>query len=316
MIAQSLWHISRDQSELRSVDISRALDLNQLMLHTDYSLISTGTEKLVSMGRVPESLYNVMGVPYMDGEFTFPIKYGYSTIGTHGDQLYHVMHPHQDAILVQTEEAYALSEPIPGYRATLISNVETTVNAIWDADLQKDESIAICGYGNIGSLLSLTLRHFGYKDVSIIEPNAWRQEQAEQLGFDVISLTDQVEYDLIFHTSANEQGLQYCIDHLNPEGRVIELSWYGNKKTSLNLGGDFHYKRLKLISSQVSQISPLAPEHTTYLSRKQLAERVLTDKSFDQLISDFVPFDQTPAFYNDLRNDKLPNGLIWIIKYN
>lgn len=316
MIVQSLWHISKDQSELMSVDIPHVMGPDQLMLRSDYSLISTGTEKLVSTGKVPESLYDVMGVPYMAGEFTFPIKYGYSTIGSHGDDQYHVMYPHQEAMIVHTHEAYALSEQIPAYRATLISNIETTINAIWDADLQKDETIAICGYGNIGSLLSLTLRHFGYQDVSIIEPNAWRQEQAEQLGFDVISVTDQVEYDVIFNTSANEQGLQYCIDHLNPEGRVIELSWYGSKKINLSLGGDFHYKRLKLISSQVSKISPLAPNQTTYLSRKKLAEQVLLDESFDQLISDFVPFDKTPAFYNDLRNDNLPNGIIWIIKYN
>lgn len=316
MITRSLWHISKVKSELISDDIAYNMGVDQFMLHTDYSLISTGTEQLVSTGKVPESLYDVMSVPYMDGEFTFPIKYGYSTIGSHDGDQYHVMHPHQDSMVVNAKDAYALSEQIPSYRATLISNIETTINAIWDADLQRDESIAICGYGNIGSLLSLTLRHFGYSDVSIIEPNAWRQEQAEQLGFNVIGLSDQVSYDVVFNTSAREEGLQYGIDHLNPEGRVIELSWYGSKTVKLNLGADFHYKRLKLISSQVSKISPLAPANTTYLRRKQLAEKVLTDESFDKLITDFVPFDQSPAFYNDLRNNKLPNGIIWIIKYN
>ena len=41
---------------------------------------------------------------------------------------------------------------------------------------------------------------------------------------------------------------------LSNEGKFIEASWYGNKKGLINLGGHFHSKRLKIISSQVSQI--------------------------------------------------------------
>ncbi len=316
MITPSLWHINEHKSELISIDIPEKSGENQLMLRSDYSLISTGTERLVSTGKVPASLYSAMSVPYMEGEFTFPIKYGYSSIGSQDNQYYHVMHPHQKTIIVDSKDTYPLSQAIPTYRATLISNIETTINAIWDADLKEDADIAICGYGNIGSLLSLTLRHFGFKEVSVIESNTWRQEKAEQLGFKVIDVTEQTNYDVIFNTSASGKGLQYCIDHLNPEGRVVELSWYGSTKINLSLGEDFHYKRLKLISSQVSKISPMAPVNTTYLSRKQLAEAVLLDESFDKLIADFVLFENSPAFYNDLRKNKLPNGLIWIIKYN
>ena len=317
MIAKSLWHINNVKSEIISKEIERQeTQREHLTLATQYSLISTGTEKLVSTGKVPQSLYESMSVPYMSGSFDYPIKYGYSTIASSKERSYHVMHPHQGTIIVNSKDAYPLQQDIPLYRATLISNIETTINAIWDACLEPDDAIAICGYGNIGSLLSLTLRHFGYQEVSIIEPNAWRQEKAEELGFKVVDAADQVNYDVIFNTSAKQEGLQYCIDHLNPEGRVIELSWYGNTKIILSLGDNFHYKRLKLISSQVSKISPLAPVDTTYLSRKQLAEAVLVDESFDKLIADFVAFDNSPSFYSDLRNDKLPNGIIWIIKYN
>ena len=288
----------------------------QMALASQYSLISTGTEKLVCTGKVPLSLYDVMTVPYMGGSFDYPIKYGYSTVASGEEQSYHVMHPHQRDIIINSSDTYRLQEDIPLYRATLISNIETTINAIWDADLHADEKIAVCGFGNIGSLLALTLRHFGYNDIAIIEPNDWRKHKAEELDLKVVDTSSQANYDVMFHTSAHESGLQYCIDHLNPEGRVIEMSWYGDKKTTLNLGGEFHYKRLKIISSQVSAVSPLAPLNTSYLSRKQLAETVLKNDIFDQLISEFIDFDKSALFYDDLRNGKLPNGLIWVIKYN
>jgi threonine dehydrogenase-like Zn-dependent dehydrogenase len=39
-------------------------------------------------------------------------------------------------------------------------------------------------------------------------------------------------------------------------GRIVIGSWYGQKRTEINLGGAFHRSRIKLISSQVSSISP------------------------------------------------------------
>jgi threonine dehydrogenase-like Zn-dependent dehydrogenase len=39
-------------------------------------------------------------------------------------------------------------------------------------------------------------------------------------------------------------------------GRIIIGSWYGQKRTKIDFGGAFHRSRIKLISSQVSTISP------------------------------------------------------------
>jgi threonine dehydrogenase-like Zn-dependent dehydrogenase len=39
-------------------------------------------------------------------------------------------------------------------------------------------------------------------------------------------------------------------------GRIVVGSWYGRKRAEIDLGGSFHRSRIKLISSQVSTISP------------------------------------------------------------
>ena len=47
----------------------------------DFSGLSPGTERLVALGRVPTKAMPAMRCQYMDGEFSFPIKYGYSLVG-------------------------------------------------------------------------------------------------------------------------------------------------------------------------------------------------------------------------------------------
>jgi len=312
MMAKSLWHLGMDQSILQSKELS---DIStSKVLETKYSLISTGTERTVALGNVPEQMYQLMQVPYMEGDFSFPIKYGYSLVGSEKEKSFHCMHPHQDRVKIAEKDLYELSSAIPLHRCTLISNIETVLNGIWDAELKETDSIAICGFGNVGSLLALTLKNYFGKTISVIEKNDWRSQKAESLGLE-IDPSGQKNYDVIFHTSATEGGLQYAIDHLNEEGKVIEMSWFGNKKVSLELGMDFHHKRLKIISSQVSKIPKRLRHEMDYLKRKQLAEDILKHNDFDLLIADLVDFNTAPTFFNDLRNNNLKNGLIWIFKY-
>ncbi len=313
MIARSIFHINKEATIIRDVTSNGSKGLERKTLRSKYSLVSTGTERLVSRGEVPKEMYVHMKVPHMHGDFNFPISYGYSLVASDNECAYHLMHPHQDLVEVNPEELFQLKEKVPTYRSPLISNMETVLNAIWDADLHDSDQIAICGFGNIGSLLALSLKLHFDKEVSIIETDQWRSLKAEELGFIVDK--ESAKYDVIFHSSATQSGLQYCIDHLNEEGRVVELSWYGDKRINLELGKDFHYKRLRIISSQVSKIPKKFGAEMTYLKRKQIAARMLEEENYDKLISDFIDFEKAPIFYNDLRKGGLNKGLIWMIKY-
>ena len=61
-------------------------------------------------------------------------------------------------------------------------------------------------------------------------------------------------FDSIVNTTSSYNVLNDSFAKLNLDGKLIEASWYGNKIGKLNLGNDFHSKRLKIISSQVSNI--------------------------------------------------------------
>ncbi len=310
---RALWHTDINTTEWRNQPLDAALQ-EYIGIKTNYSMISTGTERLVASGAVPPSMYDKMTVPYMEGNFDFPIKYGYACGGHSEDgTFYHYMHPHQDICRVRPDALFKIENDLPAFKIPLISNMETALNAIWDAECQAEQTIAICGFGNVGGLLANTLRHYSKKEATIIERDTWRCQKAESMGWKVNDDSD-TNFDIIFHSTATEKGLQYCINHLNPEGKVIDLSWYGMKKVQLELGADFHYKRLTIKSSQVGQISPFVPD-MDYTKRKALAAELLQKPGFDKLVTNIISWKEAPLIFNDLRKNQLANGLIWLIQY-
>lgn len=314
MIAKALWHINELNSEIKSEEVKP--NANQKIIQSKYSLISTGTERLVASGKVPTLLNMSMQVPYMGGSFKFPVKYGYAVCGADAaGNYYHYMHPHQNICAINNKHLFKIDNKVAPNKVPLISNIETVLNAVWDSNFYKpDLKVAICGFGNIGSLLALTLKLKFNKMPTIIEKNNWRLQKAEQLGFKVDD-GEGKSYDIVYHTTATESGLQYCINHLNLEGQLIELSWYGNSKVNINLGASFHINRIKLISSQVSKIPISKQKEISYQKRKKIAAEILENKQFDDLITNYIMFEKSPAFFKDLREGNLPNGLIWMIKY-
>lgn len=311
---KALWHIDSCCSKLIEEKINnKANHLTEpILLNAKFSLVSNGTERLVSLGRVPLHLSEKMKVPYMEGDFSLPIKYGYSMVAENDKATYHTMHPHQEEIWVEKSSLFKLPENIPLYRLPLISNLETVANAIWDANITAKDAVAICGFGNIGALLANTLRvHFDI-EVDIIEIDNWKIDKAISLGWNV---NKKARYDVIFHTTAQQVALLDSINKLNVEGKLIELSWYGDKKLSIPLGEAFHYNRLQIISSQVSKIPLSRAKEHNYKTRKELVCNWLQHDSYDDLITDIIPFSESPIFYNNLRTGKQGEGLIWIIEY-
>lgn len=310
MKARAIWHTNENKTEILEESIFSELE-EETLVKAKYSFISSGTEALVRNGLVPKALQEPMKVNYMGGSFTFPVKYGYSMVGeTRDGRHIHLMHPHQDYFFAKESDIYLLPQAIPLKRATLLSNLETTLNAIWDAQLCGDERILIIGFGGIGALLALTMEHYlGVKpDISELD------EQKMKIAYDAGLKNAAGDYDIIFHTSASYTGLQYAINHTRKEGKIIELSWYGIKSTKLDLGGNFHYGRLKIISSQVSTVSPFAPI-VGYKERKDIACALLNQDAFDSLITHEIPFEEAPRFYDHLIMGQYKSELATVIKY-
>jgi NADPH:quinone reductase-like Zn-dependent oxidoreductase len=305
-MSQALWHLSDTLSAIQPAELPG----KGIKAHALYSLVSTGTERLVATGGVPKALHTPMRVPGMTGDFTFPLTYGYSWVGKvetpehplH-EKVVHTLWPHQTALRTPAEMLFPLPETVPPLRATLASNMETVVNAIWDSGISLGDRALVVGFGMIGGLLSRTLSRIPGVQVQVAETHAQRQSQLSAMGF---SPWDSAPVDLAFHTTATGAGLQQAIDAVGPEGKVIELSWYGEREANVRLGGDFHYGRKQVISSQVAHLPTDRQVRWDFHRRKALVMELLGDPAYDAHITQVLPFEQAPAFFEGLRSGTVP----------
>ena len=303
----SLWHQSAKKSEICSTELSED-QTKGILLKAKYSLISLGTERLIANGFVPEELYLDMAVPFMDGDFSFPVKYGYSLLAEviekhHPMQgaLVHLLHPHQDYLRVPENVLFEIPKEVPPKRATLASNLETALNAIWDSGVNIGDRVLIVGFGMIGSLIAQILADMPGVNLTILEIDKDRIALGKKMNFPIGDKISDSNFDIAFHTSGSTQALQQCIDGVGKEGKIIELSWYGKRKVELSLGGTFHSQRKQIISSQVSQLPANRLARWNYHRRKQLVFELLKNPKFDQHISLEIPFLDAPKFFDEIR---------------
>lgn len=319
MNVKQLWHTDEFTSILKEQQL---ISENLCAVKSMYSFISIGTEKLVITKQISLPAWDFMRVPYMEGSFNLPCTYGYSLVGSiisdktdlPSGTIVHLMHPHQDYVSVPADCLTPIHS-LPPKRATLIANMETALNACWDVQIKNGSNVLIAGYGIIGALLARLLTKEFCCKVAILEINESRIALLNEHGYDVAA-NSVGNFDTAFNTTASEIALQYCIEKVKKNGTVAELSWYGNKSVQLHLGTQFHYNRIKILSSQVSTISEYAPVGCTFEKRKQIVMQILKDDFYDQLITDEISFSTAAEFFNQLRTSRHLQGLGYVINYN
>jgi threonine dehydrogenase-like Zn-dependent dehydrogenase len=299
--ARTFWVRSPGEGEIRSVMLPER-GPNEVLVRTLYSGISRGTETLVFRGEVPESQYGVMRAPFQDGDFPGPVKYGYLNVGVVEEgpvallgRTVFCLYPHQTAYVVPADAVVGVPDGVPPARAVLAGTVETAVNALWDAAPLVGDRITVVGAGMVGCCVAGVLAGFPGATVQLVDVNPDRAGVASALGVEFTAPAEAArERDLVIHASATSAGLQLSLELLAPEGTVIELSWYGDREVSLQLGGSFHSRRLRIRSSQVGTLSPARRWSRTFADRLALALDLLRDPAFDALFTGESPFEQLP----------------------
>jgi len=306
---KAYWVTRSGCGALLDARVSRQPAPGRSVIRTEFSGVSPGTERLVGLGLVPSDGSTGMACRYMEGDFRLPVKYGYALVGLGeagglaGRRVF-VMHPHQALAEIEDRHATLLPADLPARRATLIPNLETALNAVWDGEVAPDERVVVVGGGPVGLLVAFVLSRLHPRAVVLVESDPDRRRFIETVPWidRVLGPEDLLNgvHDAAFHTSGSPQGLDLALKSVGFEGRVIELSWYGEKKVTLDLGTDFHYQRKRIVASQVSAIAP--SRRATHDHRQRLAEVVALagDTRLDRLLGPPVPFESMPAFMRDL----------------
>jgi len=320
--ASAFWITSPGQGFIRDASLAPSRE-GHVHIRTLYSAISRGTESLVYTGAVPASEHARMRAPFQEGEFSFPVKYGYINVGVveQGpaellNKHVFCLYPHQTHYVVPVDSVTVLPDSLPAARAVLCANMETAVNALWDAAPAVGDRISVVGAGVVGCLVAWLASRIPGCDVELIDINASRQSVATQLGlnFRVPAEASDVR-DLVIHASASEAGLQSAMALAAKEATIVELSWYGDKRVSVALGGAFHSQRLTLKSSQVGSVPADHQARWHYARRLQLAMSLINDDQLDYLISGESHFRDLPAEYDAILSDS-QNALCHRIRYD
>ncbi|MEU9796569.1 zinc-binding alcohol dehydrogenase [Streptomyces sparsogenes] len=320
-VARAFWLRSPGHGEVRDVPLPEP-GAEDVVVRALFSGVSRGTETLVFRGGVPRSQYAAMRAPFQEGEFPGPVKYGYLSVGLVEEgpaallgRTVFSLYPHQTRYVVPASAVTVVPEAVPAARAVLAGTVETAVNALWDAAPLIGDRIAVVGAGMVGACVAAVLARYPAVRVQLVDADPARAAIAAALGVGFALPGEATgECDLVVHASATEAGLARALELLAPEGTVLELSWYGDRRVSLPLGEAFHSRRLVVRSSQVGTVSPARGPRRTFADRLALALELLADPAFDALVTGECAFEELPAVLPRLASGELP-GLCHRVRY-
>jgi NADPH:quinone reductase-like Zn-dependent oxidoreductase len=321
--AKALWYVGPRRAELRPIALGRP-GPGEAFVETLWSGISRGTERLVFEGRVPPSEYDRMRAPVQDGDFPFPVKYGYCAVGRVAEgprewlgQTVFALHPHQDGFNLSVAALTPIPERIPPRRAILAAHMETALNALWDSGAGPGDRIVVVGAGVVGLLVARLAAGLPGAAVHVVDVVAARAPLVNTLGATFLvppERGDAGEADIVFHASASSEGLAAALAFAGLEATIVEMSWYGDAMVDVPLGGSFHSKRLRLISSQVGHVAASRRPRWTHQRRLAKAMELLDDARLDGLISDEIGFADLPREIG-ARLERAAAGLFTAIRY-
>ncbi|MFW5977618.1 MAG: zinc-dependent alcohol dehydrogenase [Halohasta sp.] len=319
MTRHALYFVSPGEVDLREEPIPEPA-ADQLLVRTELSAISPGTECLVYEGNVPSemaadtALDALVPLDETDG--------GEAVDRDWLDRQVFAFHPHESHFCATAEELYPLPEGISAERATLLPTVETAVTLVQDGEPKLGERAVVFGQGLVGLVTTALLGQFPLESLLTVDYSADRRALSRDLGAtesvhpealgDALPLpgeasTDSqpaageaVGADLTYELSGNPEALDAAVSATGYDGRIVVGSWYGTKPTELDLGGRFHRSRISMTSSQVSTIDPRLRGRWDRERRMELAWQQLADCGLGELVTDRYPITEAPAAYDAL----------------
>lgn len=311
---------------------------NEVQVRTLFSAVSPGTERLLYQGNVPDAPGGGGNIDSVLADTSFPISPGYSCVGRietvgenvsdkYRDKLVFSFQPHTSRFVSSIEEVVVLPTKTSARDAVLIPNVETAVTLVMDGQPVVGETVVIFGQGVVGILTLALTAQFPVHSLYTVEPDSSRRGRSETWGadrsFDPNTEADELREmlqitgdapqeptdsryegaDLVYELSGAPNTLDDAVSVAGFDGRIIVGSWYGSKRSLLNLGGRFHRSRVAITSSQVSTIDPAYRGRWTKARRMQTVLDLLDDLTPSELISSSHSLSAAPSVYDELTSE-------------
>lgn len=300
--------------------------------------ISAGTEMLFYRGHVNEGTPLDTSIPSLREGLRRPFKYGYATVGTveHvGDsapagwegRTVFSFHSHESLFNAPLSEIVPVPPGITAEDAVMLPATETALSLVMDAAPLVGERAIVMGQGAIGLLTTAVLALHPLSRLVTMDLVPLRRERSLAMGADAsldpsegpAGLMDAAgpegrPADLVIELTGNPDALELATRLCGVEGRIIVGSWYGSHASSCPLGEDFHRRRLRIISSQVSTVGGSLSPRWTKERRLEEAWRLVTRLRPSRLITHRMPFGKAPTAYR-LLDENAGDAIQVILEY-
>lgn len=306
----------------------------QVLVQSICSAISPGTETLIYRGQFPTGMVVDESIPVLSGEFSYPLKYGYSLVGrviatgaevdpAWEERLVFAFHPHESHFLTSPYELMPVPQGLAPEEAVFLPNMETAINFVMDGAPLIGEKVVVFGQGIVGLLTTTLLARFPLDDLITLDRYSLRRQtslaQGAQISLDPVAtqvLGDlktrlSIGSDLTYELSGSPSGLDQALAVTGFAGRLVIGSWYGQKRVNLDLGGHFHRSRIRLISSQVTTLAPELSGRWTKARRFEIAWQMLASVKPSAFITQHFPIEQAVEAYELL--DQCPQNAIQVL---
>jgi threonine dehydrogenase-like Zn-dependent dehydrogenase len=190
------------------------------------------------------------------------------------------------------------------------------------------ESAMVFGQGVVGLLVTALLRRFPLSSLVTFDRCRSRRRVSMEWGADAAhdpALLDDGQParagltgeggssgpDLVFEVSGDPAGLNQALRLAGFDTRIVVGSWYGRQQVGLDLGGAFHRRRIQLISSQVSTISPGLTGRWSKARRFETVMKMIRALAPRRLVTHRFPIDRAAEAYRLL--DRLDDDVLQVV---
>jgi len=296
------------------------IGVKEVLVKTEFSAISQGTEMLLYRGLFPDELVVDETISELRRPLRYPLQYGYCAVGKIiqagaevsqdflGKTVF-CLHPHESCFSAGVDEILPIPNDIHPRDALFLANMEAAVNFLMDGRPIIGEKVVVLGQGVVGLLTAALLAKFPVAALVTLDNFALRREASLSLGAHLAldpaapeDLQKAIEHlepgasegsaDLIYELSGNPEALNTAIAMAVFDGRIVIGSWFGRQRAALDLGGRFHRKRIRLISSQVSTVTTALSARWSKQRRFDVAWDMIRKIKPARLITHQIPFLQ------------------------
>lgn len=318
---------------------------NEVLIEAIVSGISAGTELNVFRGYAPQwrqhmdpttRLFSATDEP----DWKWPARYGYMLVGRVAERgsavkslkegdLAFTYSPHGQHAIVAEDAVVPLGNLANPELGAFFANFNTAYNGTLDASIPLGADVVVSGLGVIGQLVTRLVKRAGARRVIAVDRLEPRRQAAlaggathvldpvsDKVAEAVRGLTGGRGADVVIEVSGAAPALNEAIRTAGYNGTVVAMSWYGGTFESLQLSGEFHHNRTRIISSQVGAVNPALGPMWNVARRGEIVREMIDEYADDlsSFVTHRIPLSEAGRGYR-LLDQSAPDVLQVLIEY-